>query len=51
LKIYLNKRKERLDIVVEEKKVESDYNQHRESIITPYSLVTLFVPIVALVLF
>jgi hypothetical protein len=50
MKIHLNKRKEGLDIAVEEKKVESDHNQHRESIITPYSLVTLFVPIVALVL-
>src|SRR5918999_1723940 len=50
MKIHLNKRKEGLDITVEEKKVESDHNQHRESIITPYSLVTLFVPIVALVL-
>src|SRR5215216_1268560 len=40
MKIHLNKKRE----------VESDHNQHRENIITPYSLVTLFVPIVALVL-
>jgi hypothetical protein len=36
---------------VEEKEVASDHNErHHENIITPYSLVTLFVPIVALVL-
>ena len=50
MKIHLNKRKEGLNIAMEEKEVESDHNQHRENIITPYSLVTLFVPIVALVL-
>src|SRR5215216_3873787 len=50
MKIHLNKRKEVLDIAVEEKKEESDHNQHPENIITSYSLVTLFVPIVALVL-
>src|SRR5215204_6592388 len=49
MKIHLNKRREVLDIAVEEKK-ESDHNQHPENIITSYSLVTLFVPIVALVL-
>jgi uncharacterized membrane protein (DUF485 family) len=50
MKIHLNKRREGLDIAMEEREVESDHNQHRENIITPYSLVTLFVPIVALVL-
>ncbi len=36
---------------MEEKEVASDHNErHHENIITPYSLVTLFVPIVALVL-
>src|SRR5215204_1571973 len=50
MKIHLNKRREVLDIAVEEKKEESDHNQHPENIITSYSLVTLFVPIVALVL-
>ena len=50
MKIHLNKRREGLDIAMEEKEVESDHNQHRENIITPFSLVTLFVPIVALVL-
>ncbi|MFL6496980.1 MAG: hypothetical protein ACJ703_11225 [Nitrososphaera sp.] len=35
---------------MEEKEVESDHNEHNENIITLYSLVTLFVPIVALVL-
>ncbi|MFL6509603.1 MAG: hypothetical protein ACJ700_00255, partial [Nitrososphaera sp.] len=35
---------------MEEKEVESDHNEHHENIITLYSLVTLFVPIVALVL-
>ncbi|HVD36064.1 MAG TPA: hypothetical protein VNB68_01530 [Nitrososphaeraceae archaeon] len=50
MKIHLNKRKEVLDIAVEEKKEQSDHNQHHENIITSYSLMTLFVPIVALVL-
>jgi hypothetical protein len=35
---------------VEEKKEVSDHNQYHENIITSYSLVTLFVPLVALVL-
>jgi hypothetical protein len=50
IKIHLNKRKEGLDIAVEKREEESGHSPHRESIITPYSLVTLFVPIVALVL-
>ena len=33
-----------------EEEEDSDHNPHHENIITPYSLVTLFVPIVALVL-
>ena len=33
-----------------EKEVESGHSPHHEKIITPYSLVTLFVPIVALIL-
>jgi hypothetical protein len=39
-----------VDIAVKEKEENSVHHEHRESIITPYSLVTLFVPIVALVL-
>lgn len=35
---------------MEEKEVGSDHNQHGENIITPYSLVTLFGPIIVLVL-
>src|SRR3712207_5888518 len=45
-KLHLNNRKYSLSLAVEGKEVEP---QH-EKIITPYSLVTLFVPIVALVL-
>jgi hypothetical protein len=51
MKIHLNKRKEGLDIAMEEKKEEvPGHNQHHENIISSYSLMTLFVPIVALVL-
>ena len=35
---------------MEEEEEDSDHNPHHENIITPYSLMTLFVPIVALVL-
>jgi len=51
MKIHLNKRKEGLDIAMEEKKEElPGHSQHHEKIISSYSLMTLFIPIVALVL-
>src|SRR5919109_2610588 len=50
MKVHLNKRKGTLELAMGEKEVESGHSPHHENIITPYSLVTLFVPIVALVL-
>src|SRR5918999_5278478 len=50
MKVHLNKRKGALELAMGEKEVESGHSPHHENIITPYSLVTLFVPIVALIL-
>ena len=50
MKVHLNKRKGALALAMGEKEVESGHSPHHEKIITPYSLVTLFVPIIALIL-